>query len=361
LQERPLSVLDQLEKLYSLDPGSMWGLLESFPKQVETAGELSGKIHLPIPAPISGIVITGLGGSAIGGDVAKSAVGDKLRVPLLVNRDYRLPAFVDSTWFVIVSSYSGNTEETLSAYRDARRINAPSACISSGGKISEMAREDHVPVIKIPSGLPPRAALGYSSITLLGVLRALDLIPDPRGEVMETVALLSSLATRYSTRKPESENLAKALARTMHGKLIAIYASVGILDSAAVRWRGQMEENAKNLAFHHSLPEMNHNELVGWECPSEILSRLAVFFLRDREDHPQVQRRIDWTKQWIEPRAGTVREFWSEGHSRLARIFSLISLGDFASLYLAYLNGVDPTAVEAIDSLKRHLGDSSSL
>lgn len=350
-----MSVLDQFEKLDSLDPQSMWRLLESFPKQAEAAGELSGKIRLPAPASISGVVVTGLGGSAIGGDVAKSAAGDSLRVPLLVNRDYRLPAFVDPTWLVIVSSYSGNTEETLSAYNQARRANAPRVCVSSGGRISAMAGEDRVPVITIPPGLPPRAALGYSSITLLGILRALHLIPDPREEIEETVALLSTLAARYSTRTPEKDNLAKGIARSLHGKVVAIYASGGILDSAAVRWRGQMEENGKNLAFHHLLPEMNHNELLGWECPPEVLLRVGVIFLRDKEDHPQVQRRFDWTKQMISTRAGAVRDLWSEGHSRLARIFSLICLGDFASLYLAYLNGVDPTSVAGIDSLKKHL------
>jgi glucose/mannose-6-phosphate isomerase len=218
-----------------------------------------------------------------------------------------------------------------------------------------MAGEDRVPVITIPPGLPPRAALGYSSITLLGILRALHLIPDPRKEIEETVALLSTLAARNSTRTPEKENIAKGIARSLHGKVVAIYASCGLLDSAAVRWRGQMEENGKNLAFHHVFPEMNHNELVGWEYPPEVLQRLGVIFLRDKDDHPQVQRRLDWTKQMISTRAGAVWELWSEGHSRLARIFSLICLGDFASLYLAYLNGVDPTSVAAIDSLKKHL------
>src|SRR5687767_1072870 len=168
-----MSVLDQVEKLDTLDPKSMWKLLETFSKQVEAAGELSARIQVPALASISGVVVTGLGGSAIGGDVAKSAACDSLRVPLLVNRDYRLPAFVDPTWLVIVSSYSGNTEETLSAYSQARRLKVPRVCISSGGKISAMAGEDRVPVITIPPGLPPRAALGYSSITLLGILRAL--------------------------------------------------------------------------------------------------------------------------------------------------------------------------------------------
>ena len=350
-----MSVLDQVEDLDTLDPQSMWKLLETFPRQVEAAGELSAKIQVPALASISGVVVTGLGGSAIGGDVVKSAAGDNLRIPLVVNRDYRLPAFVDASWLVVISSYSGNTEETLSAYGQARKLKAPRICISSGGKISALAGEDRVPVITIPAGLPPRAALGYSSITLLGILRAFHVIPDPRKEIEETVALLSTLAAKYSTRTPEEANPAKSIARSLHGKVVVVYASAGLLDSAAVRWRGQMEENGKNLAFHHLFPEMNHNELVGWEYPAEVLRRLGVIFLRDKEDHAQVQRRLDWTKQMIATRAGAVQDLWSEGHSRLARIFSLICLGDFASLYVAYLNGVDPTSVAAIDELKKHL------
>ena len=350
-----MSILDDPERCAAADPQQMRALLDHFPAQVEEAAGIASRIDLHIDSKISNIVISGLGGSAIGGDIVRSAVGQVLSIPLVVNRDYRLPRFVDDSTLVFACSYSGDTEETLSAYEQAKQAGAAVVCITSGGQLAVRASAGGNPVIKIPGGLPPRAAVGYSAVVLLGSLRALRLVPGIEETLREVTRLVASLVSRYTATIPEASNRAKTLARSLQGKIVAVYAASGTLEAAAVRWRGQMEENAKNLAWHHLLPEMNHNELVGWKCPHDVIRNVGVVFLRDREDHPQVQRRFDFTREFVESRAGAVQEVWSEGNSPLARIFSVISLGDYVSLYLAYLNAENPTPVEAIESLKKNL------
>jgi glucose/mannose-6-phosphate isomerase len=350
-----LSVLDQMDRLASLDPKSMRQLIEALPTLVAGAARVVRTLSLPAPPCISHIVVSGMGGSAIGGDVVRAVTAASLRVPLLVSRDYRLPGFIDSSTLVVASSYSGNTEETLSSYEQARAAGATIICLTSGGKLAALARDYGHPVIQLPAGLPPRAALGYSAIILFGTLTALGVLPDMAGHFDETVAILNGLVTRYGPGAPESGNQAKIIARSLWGRLVGVYASNALLDPAAVRWRGQIEENAKNLAFHHLLPEMNHNELVGWELPAQVLQQVGVVFLRDRGDHPQVQRRFDFTREIVAQKTSVVHEVWTEGESLLARIFSLICLGDFVSYYLACLNAVDPTPVPVIETLKQKL------
>ncbi len=350
-----MTILDQPDQWKSVDPKSMYSLVESFPEQIKAASQAGMALDLPNAAKVRALVITGLGGSAIGGDLARSIVGPQLRVPLVVNRDYDLPGFVDSSSVVIACSYSGNTEETLSAYGQARRAGASVLCITSGGQLESLAKSDACPVLALPGGLPPRAALGYSLMALLAALQRMKMVPEMQEPIRESTELLSKLRERYGARAPQSENRAKDLADSLSGKIVAIYGSSGSMDSVAFRWRTQIEENAKNLAFHHALPEMNHNELVGWLYPDEVLRRIGVVLLRDRGDIPQIQRRFDLTGELISRRAGALHEIWSEGESLLARVLSLIYLGDFVSLYMAFLNNADPTPVEVIDYFKKEL------
>jgi glucose/mannose-6-phosphate isomerase len=354
-----MSILDQPERCQSIDPQSMKALVESFPEQIRSAAQNNLELSLSASEPIHGkpkaLIVAGLGGSAIGGDLARSVAGPFLKTPLIVVRDYDLPGFVDASSVVFACSYSGNTEETLSAYQQARRGNAYVVCITSGGRLQEMAKADAYPVLSLPPGLPPRAALGYSLITLLGAMQSMKLIPNMAESIGETVNLMSELRNRYGSANPQHANPAKRLAHSLKDKIVTIYGSNGIMNAVAFRWRSQIAENAKNLAFHHVLPEMNHNELVGWRYPEEILSRIGVVLLRDKGDHPQIQRRFDLTRELIGDKAGAVHEVWSEGNSPLARIMSAIYLGDFLSLYLAYLNNIDPTPVEVIDYFKSKL------
>ncbi len=351
-----MSVLDQMDHLASLDPKSMRQLIESWPMFVAGAARTVRTLSLPLPRPASCVLVSGMGGSAIGGDVVRAVAASSLKVPMLVVRGYGLPAFTDASSLVVVSSYSGNTEETLYSYEQARAAGAQIVCLTSGGQLASLAGKYGNPLLQLPAGMPPRTALGFSAIMLFGCLTAAGLLPDMSSHFEEAVVVLNGLVTRYGPGTPESKNPAKIIARSLWGNVVGIYASNGLLDPAAVRWRGQMEENAKNLAFHHVLPEMNHNELVGWELPAHVLQQIGVVFLRDRDDHPQNQRRFDLTREIVALKAAAVHEAWTEGESPLARIFSLICLGDFVSFYLACLNEVDPTPVPVIEMLKQKLG-----
>jgi glucose/mannose-6-phosphate isomerase len=194
-------------------------------------------------------------------------------------------------------------------------------------------------------------------MTLLGALGALRVIVPPERDLEETLEVLAGLREECGAGAPAGSNPARALARSLGGKIVALYGSSGIMDACAYRWRSQIEENAKHLAFHHVLPEMNHNELVGWRFPEGVLREVGVVFLRDRGDHPQVQRRFTLTRGVIGPVAGSLDEVWSRGESLLCRVLSILYLGDFVSLYMAYLNRVDPTPVSVIDTFKRALGE----
>ncbi|MCS6987915.1 MAG: bifunctional phosphoglucose/phosphomannose isomerase [Chloroherpetonaceae bacterium] len=300
------------------------------------------------------IVVTGLGGSAIGGDLMRAYLSEECDVPILVNRNYALPAFVNSSSLVIVSSYSGNTEETISAYQDAMRRKAQIVCITSGGKVEELALTHRHYLVKIPAGAPPRAAIGYLFAPMLETLAKFGFIADKKSDIAETAQYLKEKSRAYADFKRKG-NLAVAIAKKCYGKLPIIYASDDVASAVAARWKGQICENAKTLAYANVFPELNHNELVGWNQYPDLLKRTVVIMLHDEGDRPRNAFRMRVTKSIVKKCASSVIDVESEGKSLLARLFSLILLGDWVSYYLAILNGVDPTPVEAIDFLKQAL------
>lgn len=337
------------------DKVDMRKLLVEFPQQIEDAVHIGKAAATSLkPLDVDNIVITGLGGSAIGGDLLRSYLTDELRVPFVVNRHYFLPEFVNDRSLVIVSSYSGHTEETIAAHHDATKRKAKVLCISSNGETELMAAKFEQPLITIPKGLPPRAALGYSFFAPLVALTALKLIPSKEKEIKETVSLLKKKAKVYSSLL-SNQNEALEIAKQLYTKLPIVYSSADHFDVVNTRWRGQLAENAKVLAFGHVLPEMNHNELVGWKVLRRIMQDMVVLFLRDKADHARVQVRMNITREIVDQYAAKVIDVQSEGKSLLARMFSLIYLGDWVSFYLSILNGVDPTPVKVIDYLKNEL------
>ena len=343
------------EQVSLADPSGMRSLILNFPRQVEEAasiGEASG-IRFSVSS-IRNIVVSGLGGSAIGGDLLRSYLAGECKVPIAVSRHYFLPAYVGAQSLVIVSSYSGNTEETISSHNDAMKRKAKILCITSGGKVMAAAKRKKQPLIEIPGGLPPRAALGYSFFPTLISLSKLGFIKPKKKEINETIVLLKEKAKLYSDLSL-SGNTALRIAERLHGKLPVIYSSADRFDTVNVRWRGQISENAKMLAYGHVFPELNHNEIVGWEVVKEVMAKIHVVLLRDTEDHPRVQLRMNITKEIIRGLADGITEVQSEGKSLLTRLFSLIYLGDWVSFYLAVLNSVDPTPVKKIDFLKNEL------
>jgi len=331
------------------DKSGMLGIIEGFPEQVSSAGRIGMEFQAPDGLKIryANIVSTGLGGSAIGADIARSYLSEELGIPMSVNRNYTLPRFVGEESLVIASSYSGNTEETLAAYEDAKQKKAKVVAITSGGELKERAGRDNVPAIIIPKGLPPRCALGYSFFPLLILLSKLGLIKDKSKDIDETIEVLNDLKL--------NRGLAKDTAKKIYLKYPLIYAGQDHIDSVATRWRTQLAENAKTLASTNLFPEMCHNEIVGIENPKKLLKDIIVIILRDPGDHPRVSKRMDIIKGIIGHKRVKVIEVKSSGRSLLARIFSLIYTGDFVSYYLAILNREDPTPVKRIDYLKERL------
>jgi glucose/mannose-6-phosphate isomerase len=355
--EFPLS----LQQIQRLDSSDMLSLLTSFADQLGDAVEIVGKVHLTAhQGGIHNVLVTGMGGSAIGGDLLRDYLADVVDLPIVVNRGYHLPCFVGPSTLVFASSYSGDTEETLAACREALQRKSNIVAISSGGELAQLASQEGFPLIQIPRGYPPRAALGYSFVALLMSMSKMGLVGDQEENLGETQELIRRRAVEYGLTVPLAKNEAKEIALKLHGKLPFIYAWAQRLEAVAIRWRGQLAENAKQLSSHHLLPEMNHNEIVGWGAPRALGDQnLVVVFLRDRQEPSSIAKRTEITKELIGPSVAEIVEVWTTGASLLARLFSLLYLGDFVSLYLAALNGVDPTPVLRIEKLKRKLMSGS--
>jgi len=348
--------LDCVDGLCRIDSTGMFAALEGLPVQCHCAcWDLVGQVELPEIEAISNIVVTGLGGSAIGGDLLRVYAVNKISIPVMVNRDYVLPEFVGPDTLVFAVSYSGNTEETLSAYDDARARGASIIAITTGGKLGEYAKRDGIPVIGVPGGVSPRAATGFLFLPTLRVLQRLGMLPDVTGEISEMVSHLKELRKKLGPDAPIEENPAKRIACKLHKKIPVIWGSSGITGVVAQRWKGQINENAKAPAYWNVFPELNHNEIVGFQFPLEILKKIHVIFLRDGQDHPRVQKRFEITKKVIEDVVDGYTEVWASGEGTLSRLYSLIYTGDYASVYLAALYGIDPGPVKAIDYLKKEL------
>ena len=319
-----------------LDSQNMLEVIEKFPMQCREALELPRGES--ISEEFDKIIVTGMGGSAIGGDLLKAYMHNS-KLPCFVIRDYKVPEWVDQYTLVFVVSYSGNTEETLSCFHDAKKKGAQIIAISSGGELSKSAEK----VIKIPSGLQPRAAGGYLFFPMVGVLYNSNLIDVKNTDLNEMLTLLN--------KKEEIKERGEELAKKIHGKTPLIYSSE-LLKPIAYKWQTQINENAKYPAYHASFPEMNHNEILSFRAMDR--TKFLAILLRDDNDHPKIKKRMDICKQIMEKNV-EVEEVKIKGSSLLARMFYSISLGDYTSYNLALRERVDPTPVEAIEWLKKQL------
>ena len=303
---------------------------------------------------VTSVVLVGMGGSAIGGDLVRTLVRAESPVPFEVVRDYTLPAYVSEGTLVVASSYSGGTEETLSAFAEAVQRGARVVVVTSGGEIADRAEAAGFPTITIPGGLQPRAALGYSFGAVLRLARALGLVTLPDADWAEALADARGRAALHDL--DDESNPARALSEAYLNRLPVVYCAAGLMEAVAMRWRTQIHENAKHPAFGNVFPELDHNEIMAYEAgPEDLLKRMHVEGLRDRDDHPQVQKRYAATRALVEADVHGWTEVESEGDSRLARVLSLVQLGDAASFWLAVRKGVDPTPVETIQALKKTL------
>ena len=299
------------------------------------------------------VVIAGMGGSAIAGDLLKSYLFEEIKIPFAVQRNYRLPGYVNKKTLMICSSYSGNTEETLSAYDEAMAARAKVLVITTGGKIAGKAKFDKTPTVTIPEGLPPRAALGYSFGPLLSIISRLGLCEPSENLLLETAEALKKKLPNYS---PDSDNNpALSLAKRIHGKIPIVYAGGDSFDAVATRFKGQICENAECLAFANQMPEFNHNELVGWGILYGLDDKIAAVMIRDKDDHKRIIKRFDIVAEYLRGKGNEVIELNTEKGSFLTRLFLMIQLADFCSYYLALLNEADPYTITAIDFLKDKL------
>jgi glucose/mannose-6-phosphate isomerase len=343
-----------------VDGSDMCSLIRSWPEQIEAQTRRLEDAGWPDPpAAAERILLGGMGGSAIAGDVVYGVIEDELGVPFQVVRDYLWPGGVGARSLCLLSSYSGNTEETLSLYEEAGARGATRLVLSSGGELSRRAARDGVTAVTLPPGLPPRAALGYSVVSVLGLFRSLGWQHTGAGALGEAQEVLEAGNRLYAPEIDEPRNPAKQLARSLSGHAVVIYTPVRHLTGVGRRWKGQINENAKQIAFHADLPELDHNEIVGWEVLRDLHPRFRVVFPRDHDEHPRVARRIELTRGILAAEGVESVTVPSRGESRLARVLSLIQLGDWVSLYLAVLAGVDPTRLEKIDRLKTTLEESA--
>ncbi len=324
-------------------------LIASFPAQLEESLNLAAKINIrPALLPIQNVVVMGLGGSGIGANFAAAFVQDELRLPYLVLKGYETPAYVGANSLVICSSYSGNTEETLQGLETAFARGAKIVCIASGGKLLEFAAKNDIDFIQLPNyGAPPRACLGYSLVQQLAVLQRLGLISSQAlTDIHHSIQLLSA-------EQPKMQLKADKIARTFVGKFPILYAT-DRMEAVLVRLRQQLNENAKILCSHHVVPEMNHNELVGWrEQPIPFI----VLIFRSSFDNPRNQLRIDINKDIISNFTNTIVEINCKGDTIIAQMLYAVHLGDWISWEVAQLRQVDAVEVKVIDMLKSQLAN----
>jgi glucose/mannose-6-phosphate isomerase len=300
----------------------------------------------------AGLVVAGMGGSAIGGALARAALGDHLSRPIFVTRGYGLPTWTTPETMVLCASYSGDTEETLACYESAGALGAKRMVVTTGGRLAEMARAEDVPVIPLPGGFQPRAAVAYMIVAALEVAALCGAGPRLTPEIDVAASHTEQLVAEWGPDTPE-DSLAKEIARGLLGTT-PVVAGAGLTTAIAYRWKTQINENAKQPAFYHELPELDHNELAGWEGARDV-GRFSAVFLDDSDAHPRVKDRMDLTERLIAGSAAASFRVETRGQAAIERVISLVLLGDLVSIYLAALRGVDPGPVKAIDELKAAL------
>lgn len=369
------------DEILALDRSRMIGAISGLADQVAAGAKAADAVRLPWRAAYGfprAVVVVGMGGSAVGGDVLRTLTDLYGFVPCAVARDSQVPSWAGPDTLVIVSSYSGNTVESLAGYADARRKGAKPVIITTGGQLGAKGEEDGMAVVHIPSGLQPRAALGYSLGALIAIASRAGVLPNMAGDLEEAVEVMREVAHELDFRsegrselrdrgprgggEPQGgallHNDAARLAARLTGRIPVICAGSPWLCAAAQRWKCQINENSKAAAFYSTLPEMDHNEIEGFGAPEEVASRFTVVFLRDNRESCETadeRRRIEVTKSIIGEAGAEITEVFARGVSRLARLCSLIHYGDFVSYYLALSYRTDPTPVQVISRLKAGL------
>lgn len=350
-----MHILDDLEKQKLLDTENMYHKIIHLPEQI-LKSYFEPNIHKPGSfeqlnlKDIKRVIICGMGGSAISGDIAEAAFGTK--IPFDVVKNYQIP-FLDENTLVIICSYSGNTEETVSCLKQAITNTKFIGAITSGGKVKEIVDKNYC-WVELHPGLPPRSAIGYLFFSLMKVLETFEIIPEHKKKVNLAISNLMKKTDAITNTTPSEKNLAKSSAEKIQDKIPIIYSSNPQLAPLAYRWKCQFNENSKYPAFFHTFPEMNHNEIEGWEVKG-FKDIFIPIILKKLDDEKKYQKRINAFKKILKKNDTEYLEFFVEGESLVEEIFSLIYLGDMISYYLAILQKVNPTSIEFINFLKEEI------
>jgi glucose/mannose-6-phosphate isomerase len=347
------TVLDNLRGIRQVDKSNMLSFCVDAPKHYEKAVNLAETFSVDYPKP-QNIIVSGMGGSAIGGELLKDWARNRITVPIEVYREYSLPAYADKNTLVIVISYSGETEESLSAFLDAVKRKCKIVTICSGGALGEFSKKLGLPHLQVPSGMAPRASLPYLFTSLPILLEKIGLQQNVSSEISEAIKVLKQISEMNKPEKPLNDNFAKTLATNADGTVPVVY-GFGFYRAVAQRWKTQFNENSKVPAKWESFPELDHNEIVGWEEAKTFAKHFSVILIRDKHEAKAIHERITGTKELLKKELLKTFDVHSAGISRFAKMASAICIGDFVSVYLAVLRGVDPTPVRTISLLKERI------
>jgi glucose/mannose-6-phosphate isomerase len=336
----------------ALDPSGQLADILDLPEHLRDALWRVESANLARVDTPDGLVVAGMGGSAIGGALARAVIGDRAARPIAIARGYALPPWTTSDTTVLCASYSGDTEETLAAYEAAGVIGARRVVCTTGGELAKAARADGVAVVPLPGGYQPRAAVGYGLVVSLEVAALAGVCEPLHTEIDVAAAHAGELIAEWGPEAHE-DSLAKALARRLHGTVVQV-AGADLTAPVAYRWKTQLNENSKLPAFAAELPELDHNEIVGWESAGD-LGPFSAVLLDDSDLHPRIRRRVELTQQLIAESGAVAERVQSVGGTRVDRLVSMVLLGDLVSLYLAVLRGVDPANVDVLTRLKQEL------
>jgi len=346
-------LLDEISEIKKIDKSNMLAFCVDAPRHYAEAAKLAKKLSINYAKPAN-IVVAGMGGSAISGDLLKDWTRDKIAVPIEVSRDYDLPAYANKNTLVLVTSYSGETEETLSAFLDATTRKCMTVCISSGGALEEFSEKLGVPHLRVPAGMAPRATLPYLFMPLLIVLEKVGLVSDVTPEISATIEALKQVSSANAPEIPLKDNFSKSLASSVCGTVPVVY-GFGFYRAVAQRFKTQFNENSKLPAKWEVFSELTHNEIVGWEDHGKLTRVFSAIFIRDKAEPAEVRSRIETTKTLMQPAVSKTFEVWTQGETALAKMLSTICIGDFTSVYLAILRKIDPTPVKTITLLKEQM------
>jgi glucose/mannose-6-phosphate isomerase len=349
--DTPLNDVGSIQKI---DASNMLSFCENSAENFRVSAKTAEKIKIPKFAP-KNIVLAGMGGSAIGGELVIDYTRTSAKIPIEISREYHLPAFADKNSFIVLASYSGDTEETLSSFLDAYKRGCMMFCVSSGGALLKYAKKLGVPYLKVKEDMPPRAALPYMFMPLMKLLQEVKVAPASFvAEFIEATTLLEEVAKANSVDKEEGQNFAKTLAALLNGLTPVIY-GFSYYRGVALRWKQQFNENSKVPAKWEYFSELNHNETMGWENSKQLARNYSVILLREQNEPVEIRSRIDTTKALMAQSVPKIFEVWAQGKGTLAKMLSTILIGDFTSVYLACLRNVDPTPVETVTIMKKQI------